>query len=59
MKVETGLRSGAAVDNAAAAATQTAGNVQNYFAQASQQAQDLTSKAVAKTTAVWNCLTRS
>lgn len=58
MKVETGLRSGAAVDSAAQAASQAAGNVQNFFAQASQQAQSLTGKLVDKSTSVWNCLTR-
>jgi uncharacterized protein (UPF0333 family) len=63
MNVKTGLLAGAAVENAAtaasAAATEAAGNAQNFMFQASKQAQDLTGKVVNKTTSVWNCLTHS
>ncbi len=56
MKVETGLKSGAMVQDAAAAANQAAGSVQNVFAQATQQANTLTSRVAGKATAVWNAL---
>jgi len=56
MKVETNLKSGALLDNAASAARQMAGNAGDYLAQASQQAKSLTSSVVNKTTAVWNAL---
>ena len=56
MKVETGLKSGAMMQDAATAATQAAGSVQNFFTQASQQANTLTSRVVGKATAVWNAL---
>lgn len=59
MKVETGLLAGVVVENAAAAATQTAGNAQTFFSQASKQAKDLTGQVAHKTSTVWNCLTRS
>lgn len=57
MKVETGLRSGAATDNAAAAATQAASDAEKFFSQAGRQARNLTGQLVNKTTSVWNCLT--
>jgi hypothetical protein len=57
MKVETGLKSGAFAQDAAAAASQAAGSVQNFFAQAGQQAQSLTSGVVGKASSVWSCLT--
>lgn len=56
MKVETNLKSGAILDDAAAAARQMAGNAGDYLTQASQQAKGLTSSVVNKTTAVWNAL---
>jgi hypothetical protein len=56
MKVETNLKSGALLDNAASAARQLAGDAGNYLSQASQQAKSLTSSVVNKTTAVWNAL---
>jgi hypothetical protein len=59
MKVETGLIAGAVVQNAAEAASQTASNAQNFLAQATRQAQDITGTVMNKTTSVWNCLTRS
>lgn len=58
MKVKTGILAGAAVESAAAAATEAAGSAQNFLAQASKQAQDLTTRAAQKTSTVWNCLTR-
>lgn len=56
MKVETNLKSGALLDNAAQAARQLAGDAGDYLSQASQQAKSLTSSVVNKTTAVWNAL---
>jgi len=57
MKVETGLKSGALAQDAAAAASQAAGSVQSFFAQASQQAKGTTSAVVNKASSVWSCLT--
>jgi hypothetical protein len=57
MKVETGLKSGALAQDAAAAAGQAAGNVQSFFAQAGQQAKGLTNSVVDKTRSFWSCLT--
>lgn len=56
MKVETGLKSGALVQDAAAAANNAAGNVQNFFAQAGQQAENITSTVVNRASSVWNAL---
>ena len=56
MKVETNLKSGALLDDAASAARQMAGNAGDYLSQASQQAKSLTSSVVNRTTAVWNAL---
>jgi hypothetical protein len=57
MKVETGLKSGALAQDAAAAASQAAGSVQSFFAQAGQQAQGLTNSVVTKASSFWSCLT--
>jgi hypothetical protein len=57
MKVETGIKSGALAQDAAAAASQAAGSVQNFFSQANSQAQGLTRSVTGKVSSVWNCLT--
>ncbi len=57
MKVETNLKAGALLENAATAATQVANDVGGFFTKAGQQAQGLTSGVVNKTTNLWNCLT--
>lgn len=57
MKVETNLKAGALLENAAHTATQAAGEVGGFFSKAGQQAQSFTSGVVNKTTNLWNCLT--
>ena len=56
MKVETDLRSGAFVQDAAQTVSQAADQVGSVFTNASQQASDLTNTVVTKATAVWNAL---
>ncbi len=56
MKVETGLKSGALVQEITTTANQAAGSVQKFFGQASQQANTLTSRTAHKVSAVWNAL---
>jgi phage portal protein BeeE len=58
MKVETNLRSGALLQDAAAAATSAASSVQNFFSVAGNQAATMTNSLANKFTSVWNCLTR-
>lgn len=57
MKVETNLKSGALLQDAANTAGQAAADVGSFFSKAGQQAQSLTSATVNKVTSVWNCLT--
>jgi hypothetical protein len=56
MKVETDLRSGAFVQDAAQTVSQAADQVVSVFTNANQQAADLTDTIVNKATAVWNAL---
>jgi hypothetical protein len=57
MKVKTELRAGLALENAVTQAGQAADQVSSFVGQANQQAANLTSSLVNKTTAFWNCLT--
>lgn len=57
MKVETNLKSGALLQDAANTAGQAAADVGNFFSKAGQQAHNITSATVNKVTSVWNCLT--
>lgn len=57
MKVETNLKSGALLQDAANTAGQAAADVGNFFSKAGQQAQNITSATVNKVSSVWNCLT--
>lgn len=56
MKVKTNLKAGDALQDASAVASQTAGSVQTFFSNASNQAQSFTDAVVRKTKAVWNAL---
>ncbi|MCC6957315.1 MAG: hypothetical protein IT316_11025 [Anaerolineales bacterium] len=63
MKVETGIKSGAFAQDAAQIMEDVAGQVENVASQvagfvtnANQQAADLSSAVVRKSTAVWNAL---
>lgn len=58
MKVETNLKAGDFMENAANTMTQAANEVGGFFTKAGQQAKSFTSGVVNKTTSVWNCLTR-
>lgn len=56
MKVETNLKSGAFLQDAASSATQAAGEVGSFFSKAGEQAQSLSNSVVHKATGVWNAL---
>jgi hypothetical protein len=56
MKVETDLKSGAFLQDAVNAVDQAAGQVGSFFSQASQEASNLTSTVMDKTSSVYNCL---
>lgn len=56
MKVETDLKSGAFVQDAAKTVGDVANSVAAVFSNAIQQAADLTNATIAKSTAVWNAL---
>jgi hypothetical protein len=56
MKVKTNLKAGDALQDVTATASQTAGDVQTFFSNASNQAQGFTDAVVRKTKAVWNAL---
>jgi hypothetical protein len=57
MKVETDLKAGAFLENAASTVNQAASEVGGFFSKAGQQAQSMTHGVSSKTTSVWNCLT--
>lgn len=56
MKVETNLKAGNFMADAANTATQAAGDVGGFFSKAGQQAQGMTNNVTNKTKHVWNCL---
>ena len=56
MKVETDLKSGAFLQDAAQTVGQTANSVATVFTNANQQAANLTNAIITKGTAVWNAL---
>jgi len=56
MKVETNLKSGAFLQDAANTVGQAAGQVGNFFAQAGQEASSITSSLLDTTSSVYNCL---
>lgn len=57
MKVETNLKSGLLLQDAAAAANNAASSVQNFFSVASDQATSVTNTLGKKLSSFWNCLT--
>ena len=57
MKVETDLKSGLLLQDAAAAANSAAGSVQNFLSVAGNQATTVTNTFLDKITSAWNCLT--
>jgi hypothetical protein len=59
MKVETDLKVGQFLQEAAQTASQVAAPVGDFFSKASDQAQSLTTAVVNKATSFWNCLTGS
>lgn len=59
MKVETDLRAGGVLDDAARQASETAGQVSSFLTEADQQAESLTTSVVNTATSFWNCLTNS
>ena len=56
MKVQTGLKAGALLEDVVETVTDTANQVSTVFTNAGGQAADLTDKMVTKATAVWNAL---
>ena len=56
MKVDTALKSGAFVQDAARVVGEAANSVATALGNANQQAADLTNKIIAKGTAIWNAL---
>ncbi len=56
MKVETDLRAGNLLTDAAQEADQIKSQVSEYLAGASKQAKDLTSSVTNAATSLWNCL---
>jgi hypothetical protein len=56
MKVETNVKSGALLQDAANTASQAATEVGGFFTKAGAQAQSLTSAVTTKASNVWNCL---
>ena len=56
MKVETDLRAGNLLTDAAQGADRVMGQVSDYLANAGKQAEDLTSSVTNKATSLWNCL---
>jgi len=66
MKVETNIRAGNALQDAASQASAMAsqvsaiaGQATDYVSQANRQASDFTNAVVNKSTALWNCLSSS
>lgn len=57
MKVETNLKSGLLLQDAAAAANNAASSVQSFFAVAGDQATSVTNTVSKKLSSFWNCLT--
>jgi len=56
MKVETDLKAGALLQDAAQTLGGAANQVATVFSNASQQAASMTDKVLTKSTAVWNAL---
>lgn len=56
MKVETNLKAGALLQDAAQTLGGAANQVATVFSNASQQAASMTDKVLTKSTAVWNAL---
>ncbi len=56
MKVETDLRAGNLLTDAAREADQIKNQVSDYLASAGKQAEDFTSSVTSKATSLWNCL---
>ena len=56
MKVETDLRAGALLQDAAQTVGKAANQVAMVFSNASQQAASMTDKVLSKSTAIWNAL---
>ena len=59
MKVETDLKVGAFLQDAAQSTGQALAPVGEFFSKAGDQAQSLTTTVVGKATSFWNCLTGS
>jgi hypothetical protein len=56
MKVETDLKAGALLQDAAQTVSSAANQVARVFSNASHQAASMTDKVLTKSTAVWNAL---
>ena len=56
MKVNTDLKAGSALTDAAQEADQVIDKVSSYLANAGQQAQDVSANVTEKASSLWNCL---
>ena len=57
MKVNTNLKAGGLLQNAAVQAESAASNTAAFLVKANHQAEDYTSNLVNKTSSLWNCAT--